>query len=117
MSSEKKVDFVEPESEDDDIVDLSEESEEDDEEIDLEDEDLELEDEQDGNLDMMSAFAGILQGTFHLPPDDEDDDEEETKNICEVLADISIGMEAIGKNMETQNKILLKILTQLSSKK
>ena len=117
MPSEKKVEFAdpEPEPEDEDIIDLSDESDDDDD-IDLEDEDLEMEDDEDGDVNMMRAFAGILQGTFHLPQDDDDEDED-TKNICEVLADISVGMEAIGKNMETQNKILLKILTHLSSKK
>lgn len=110
MSSDKKVEFVEPDDEEE--VELSEEEEE----IDLEDEELELDDEDLGNVDMMTAFAGILRGTFHLPPsegedDDEDEDEEDTKNICEVLAELGDG---IKKSMDTQNKILLKILTQLS---
>lgn len=117
MPSDKKVEFVVPEDvEDDDEVDLSEDDEE---EIDLEDEELELEDEEMGDVDMMSAFAGILRGTFHLPPSEEDEDEDEedeTKNICEVLADIGMGMENIGKSISTQNKILLKILTTINNK-
>jgi len=113
MTPVKKVEFAEPEDEEEIILS------EDEEEIDLEDEDLEEEDEDDDDedMDMMTAFAGILRGTFHLQPDNEEDDEEDGKNICEVLADISEGMESIGKNMETQNKILLKILTQISNKK
>lgn len=119
MPSDKKVEFVVPEDiEDEDEVDLSEDEDED-EEIDLEDEDLELEDEADGNeMDMMSAFAGILRGTFHLPPNEEDEDEyeEETKNICEVLSDVGQGMDGIRKSVDTQNKILLKILTAINNK-
>ena len=90
MSSRKKVAF-------------EEEDPEFDEEVDLEEEDSE--EEADMNFDELEAMDETLAS--YLTTEDGD-------NVATALMSISDNMAAVNKTLEMQNKILVKILTQLS---
>ena len=90
MSSHNKVAF--------------DESEEFDEEVDFEEEDSE-EEEADMNFDELEAMDETLAS--YLMTEDGD-------NVATALMNVSDNMAAINKTLEMQNKILVKILTQLS---
>ena len=100
--------------EDDPIVDEHDlEDDDDGEDIEFSADEEDEEDDEEVGMSGDQVLYALLHETFHLPPEDDDDDEEVGKNICEVIDD---SMSRMAKAMETQNKILLKILTQLSNK-
>jgi len=101
--------------EDDPVIDEHDlEDEDDGEDIEFSaDEEDEDEEDEVGMGSGDQVLYALLHETFHLSPEDDDDEDESGKNICEVIDD---SMNRMAKAMETQNKILLKILTQLSNK-
>ena len=91
MSSHKKVAFEEEDPEFDEDVDLEEEDSE--------------EEEADMNFNELEAMDETLAS--YLTTEDGD-------NVATALMSISDNMAAVNKTLEMQNKILVKILTQLS---
>ena len=73
------------------------------EEIEIEDEDMDY-DEEEEEFDM----AGVLASMFTT---------EEGDNVATALVTVGTHLEKMSKLMDTQNKILLKILTHISTKK
>ena len=98
MSSRRKVAFEKAEEEDD----LPQEEEE--EEIDLEDDEDEDEDE-DVDFDEIEAMNETLAS--YLTTEDGD-------NIATALMSINDNLERLANTMETQNKILVKLVSEVS---
>jgi hypothetical protein len=69
----------------------------------LEDEDEEEDDDYMEGMDMGSMFAPFLTT-------------EDGDNVCTALVTVGNNLESIHRTLENQNKILIKILSQLSKK-
>ena len=111
MNSRKaKVAFEEPRPDDvgDDEEDFEEEVYEDEDDLDEGDEEEEEEEEDDDEMEIdMNAMDETLASYFTT---------EDGDNVATALMTISDNVQNLTKVMETQNKILIKLATQLAKK-
>ena len=69
----------------------------------LPEDEMEIEDEEEEDFEPMD-LGGVLEGFFAT---------EEGDNVCTALVNISNSLEKMTKLMDTQNKIMLKMLSHL----